>query len=179
MQQTKNFIEKGERIIMEKSLNTNTLILNINGKEHQIYDVLNSETLSEVLRERLGLLGTKVACDEGACGACTVIIDEKPMLSCMILANTMEGKKIQTIEGLMEKGTPHPIQEAFLEERGFACGYCTSGFEMTTKAFLNENPNPTADEIKEALAGNICRCSVYEHIENSVKLAAKKMKGCE
>lgn len=160
---------------MDDQVKGKTITLNVNGQDYLAHDVYNSDTLTDVLREKLGLLGTKVACNEGSCGACTVIVDSKPVLACMTLAITMEGKKIVTIEGLKEGNTLDPVQEAYLEERGFACGYCTPGFVMTTKAFLEENPNPTTEEIKEELAGNICRCSVYEHIENSVAAAAKKM----
>lgn len=134
-------------------------------------------TLSYVLRDKLGLTGTKLVCDEGSCGACTVLIDGEPILSCMTLASTIEGKNILTIEGLADGNKLHPIQEAFLEEHGLQCGYCTPGFIMTTKALLDKNPHPTVPEIKEALSGNICRCGGYEHIINSVLLAADKISG--
>lgn len=153
----------------------NFITLNVNGKDRYIHGVEPHMTLADVLREKLGLMGTKIACDEGSCGACTVLVNNEPTLSCMTLAVTMEGKAIVTVEGLLDGNTPHPVQEAFVEERGIGCGYCTSGFVMTTKAFLEENPTPNEDEIKEALAGNICRCSIYEHIIDSVDSAAKKM----
>jgi aerobic-type carbon monoxide dehydrogenase small subunit (CoxS/CutS family) len=153
----------------------NVLTLAVNEKEYVLADVKSNETLANVLRDRIGLTGTKVACDEGACGACTVLIDGVPILSCMTLAHTAAGKEITTIEGLACGNRLHPIQEAFVEERGFACGYCTPGFIMTTKALLAENPNPGAQAIKDALAGNICRCAVYEHIVLSVQKAARKL----
>ena len=151
------------------------LTLNVNGRDYDILGVEDQMTLADVLRDKLGLTGTKVACDDGACGSCTVIVDGKPMLSCMTLAVTMAGKSILTIEGLLKENTPHPIQQAFIEERGSACGYCTPGFIMTTKAFLDENPHPDVDEIKQALAGNICRCAIYEQIVKSVHTASEKL----
>lgn len=155
----------------------NILTLKVNGEVKRILNVEPSKTLADVLRDRLGLTGTKIGCNEGSCGACTVLIDGVPTLSCMTLAHLAEGKEIMTIEGLACGNRLHPIQEAFVEERGFACGYCTPGMIMSTKALLEKNPNPTEDIIKEALAGNICRCSVYEHIVNAAKAAADKMQG--
>ncbi|MCD7993796.1 MAG: (2Fe-2S)-binding protein [Clostridia bacterium] len=159
--------------------NTKTIILNVNGRDRKIHDVRNSDTLADVLRNKLGLLGTKISCDEGACGACTVIVDGEAALSCMVLAVSMEGKSIVTIEGLSSGNELHPIQEAYLEERGYACGYCTPGFVMTTKVLLDHNPNPTKAEIKEAIAGNICHCGVYEHIEKAIEKAAEKIRAGE
>lgn len=132
------------------------LTLNINGKDYLITGVEPNMMLADVLRDKLGLTGTKVACDEGACGSCTVMVDNEPTLSCMTLAVTMIGKKILTIEGMIDGNTPHAIQRAFIEERGMACGYCTSGFIMTTKALLEKYPNPSVEIIKQELAGNIC-----------------------
>lgn len=161
---------------MEDNRTERTIILNVNGKDYKIHDVREADTLADVLRDRLGLLGTKVSCNEGSCGACTVLVDGQVTLSCMTLAVLMEGKKILTIEGLSDGKGMDVIQEAFLEERGYACGYCTPGIIMTAKAFLDENPSPTRQEIKEAISGNICRCGVYEHVENAIELAAEKMK---
>lgn len=151
------------------------LTLNVNGRDYDILGVEDQMTLADVLRDKLGLTGTKVACDDGACGSCTVIVDGVPTLSCMTLAVTMVGKSILTIEGLLNENTPHPIQQAFIEERGASCGYCTPGFIMTAKAFLDENPHPDVDEIKQALAGNICRCAIYEQIVKSVQTASVKL----
>lgn len=158
---------------------TGTLVLQVNGQTRKIYDVRNSDTLADVLRERLGLLGTKISCDEGACGACTVLIDGVATLSCMVLAVSAVGKQITTIEGLSHGDELDPVQRAFLEERGFACGYCTPGFIMSAESLLRENPSPTQDEIKQAIAGNICRCGVYEHIEHAIAVAADKLKAGE
>ena len=147
---------------------------NLNGSDTQVI-IEPHWTLVFVLREKLGLMGTKEACGEGACGACTVLVNGVPTLSCMTLAATVAGKKIETIEGLAQGPGLHPIQEAFVEEHGVQCGYCTSGFIMTTRHLLEHNPLPSEAEIKQGLAGNICRCGGYEHIVNSVKRAAEKL----
>ena len=137
-----------------------------------------SATLAYVLREKLGFTGLKVSCDEGACGACTVILDGKAVLSCMILAVEAEGHEILTIEGLPEDD---PVVRAFAEqcEPGYGtalqCGYCTPGFVMTVRAFLAENPRPTLAEVKEALGGNICRCGCYAGIAQAVLHASEKL----
>ncbi len=148
--------------------------LTVNG-EVQTLPVESHWTLSTVLRNGCGQTGTKEACDEGACGACTVLIDGVAVPACMVLAVEQEGKDIETIEGLSVNGKLHPIQEAWLEEYGSQCGFCSPGMIMTTKYLLSKNPNPTDDEIKEALGGNLCICSNYEHIINAVRSAAKKM----
>ncbi len=132
-------------------------------------------TLSKVLRNDCGHTGTKEACGEGACGSCTVLIDGVAVPACMVLAIEQEGKNIETIEGLSKNGELHPIQEAWLEEYGAQCGFCSPGMIMTTKYLLSKNPDPTDDEIKEALGGNLCICNNYEHIINAVRSSAKKM----
>ena len=147
---------------------------NVNGKTYDI-EVRPQETLAEMLRNRLGLQGVRVSCNEGECGSCTVLLDGVPATSCLMLALQAEGKEITTIEGL---GTPdhlHPIQEAFIEEQGFQCGFCTPGIILSTKAFLEKNPHPTAEEVVEALSGHICRCGAYPHITRAVLRAAEKM----
>ena len=143
----------------------------VNGTPYELLigkDVLPSDTLAQTLRDTLGYLGTKIACDRGACGACTVILNGQAVLSCTMLTVECDGKKITTIEGLEDPktGQLHPIQQAFIDHSAFQCGFCTPGIIMTTKALLDENPNPTEDEIKQALAGNYCRCiSHYEVLE--------------
>lgn len=149
--------------------------LNVNGETHEL-TVESHLVLSSVLRNKLGLTGAKEACGEGACGACTVLIDGVAKPSCMVLAVEQEGKEIETIEGLSKNGKLHPIQEAWLEEYGAQCGFCSPGMIMSTKGLLLKNPDPSEEEIKEALGGNICICSNYEHIINAVKSAARKMK---
>lgn len=132
-------------------------------------------TLTYVLRDKLGLTGTKEGCGQGACGSCTVIVDGRAVPSCMMLAIEQEGKQIETIEGLFKDGSAHPIQEAWLKEHGAQCGFCSPGMIMSAKALLGRNPQPAEAEIKEALAGNICICSNYEHIISAVMLAAHKL----
>ena len=133
-------------------------------------------TVLEVLRDVLHLTGTKEGCGTGDCGACTIIWNGKAVNSCLMLAGRMEGAEILTIEGLMEDGKLHPIQEAFIEEGATQCGFCTPGFIMRTKALLDENPSPTEEQIIQGLVGNICRCTGYTSILAAVKSAARKMK---
>jgi aerobic-type carbon monoxide dehydrogenase small subunit (CoxS/CutS family) len=121
-------------------------------------------TLAEFLREKLDLTGTKVGCNRGGCGSCTVILDEKPVYSCTILAVEAKDKKILTIEGLSRDGTLHPLQEAFVEEDALQCGYCTPGMIMALIALMNRNPHPTEEDVKDAIDGNLCRCGSYPNI---------------
>lgn len=148
----------------------------INGKS-QAPNARPNETLAEFLRERLGLTGTKIGCNLGDCGACTVLIDGKPMLSCITLAIDCEGRSVLTIEGLgkPEEGELDPIQEAFIEHFGAQCGICTPGTIMSVKALLNMNPDPSDQDVKEAIQGNLCRCTGYVQIIESVQAAARKM----
>jgi len=152
--------------------------LKINGEGHDL-QVTPTDTLAYALRERLGLTGTKIMCDEGACGACTVLMNGKPVLSCLLLAVECEGKDILTIEGLADQSTGrlHPIQSSFVEHSGMQCGVCTPGMILASKALLEENANPTEDEVREALAGNICRCGNYKRITECVLAATEKMQG--
>lgn len=153
----------------------------VNGQSHEFEvgrDLEPMTTLSMLLRERLGFTGLKVSCDEGACGACTVIMDGRAVLSCMLLAVEANGHDILTIEGLPEDD---PVIEAFAQQSepghgtALQCGYCTPGFVMTSRALLNENPNPSMEEIREALAGNLCRCGCYDGIATAVMHAAEKI----
>ena len=149
--------------------------LKVNGRSFPI-ESRASRTLADVLRGELGLIGVRVSCSEGECGSCTVLVDGEPCTSCMMLVDQGVGREIETIEGI---GTPenlHPIQEAFIEEQGFQCAFCTPGIIMTAKAFLAENPDPTPDEVSVAMSGNICRCGAYPYIVRSVLRAAEKMK---
>ncbi len=149
--------------------------LRINNKFYEL-DLKGNETLLEILRDHLGFTGTKTACDDAECGACSVLIDGVQMLSCLILACDMEGKEITTIEGLSEGEKLHPIQEAFLEKGAVQCGFCIPGMVLSSKSLLNKNPNPSRQEIKEALDGNICRCAGYQKIFEAVELAVEKIK---
>ncbi len=150
----------------------------INGQNRAI-DVRPNELLGDVLRERLGLTGTKIGCEAGECGACTVLINGKPTLSCLTLAIECEGKEILTIEGIGDaaKGELHPLQKAFVEHYGVQCGFCTPAMILTAKAFLEKNPSPNEDEIREAINGVICRCTGYVQIVESIQAAAEEMRG--
>lgn len=149
--------------------------LSVNGQTHKL-NVEPQWTLAEVLREKLTLTGTKVACNEGTCGACTVLMDGKPILSCMTLAIECDGKRVETIEGLAENKRSHPIIEAFIEHHGIQCGFCSPGQIMSAKALLERNPSPTEDDVKEALSGNLCICGCQPKIIKSVLAAAKRIR---
>ncbi len=149
--------------------------LSVNGKKYQL-KVEPWRTLVEVLRENLGLMGTKKSCNEGECGACTLIMDGKAVTSCLVLALDAQGKDIITIEGLSHGETLHPIQESFLKHGGVQCGFCTPGMIMSSKALLDDNPNPTLDETRRAVSGNLCRCTGYQHIINSIMAAGEEKK---
>ncbi len=131
--------------------------------------------LSDFLRHELGLTGTHVGCEHGVCGTCTIIFDGESVRSCLMFAVQANGHEIQTVEGLGTMDELHPLQEAFREAHGVQCGFCTPGFLMTLVPFLKENPDPTEAEIREAISGNLCRCTGYQHIVDAVKLAAEKM----
>lgn len=150
--------------------------LSVNNKEYQVSGS-SARTLANVLRNDLGLTGTKVSCAEGECGSCTVLLDGRPVTACLVLVDQAAGRKIETIEGV---GTPeqlHPVQQAFIDEQGFQCGACTPGFIIAAKAFLAENPNPTEDQASVAMSGNICRCGAHPYIVRAVLNAAEKMQG--
>jgi carbon-monoxide dehydrogenase small subunit len=145
--------------------------ITVNGAEH-VLDVEPRDLLVYVLRERLGLTGTNVGCDTSSCGACTVLLDGESVKSCTLLGVQVDGHEITTIEGLATNGTMHPVQEAFHEQHGLQCGYCTPGFIMATVSLLEETPKPTEEEIRHALEGNLCRCTGYHNIVRAVQTAA-------
>ncbi len=147
--------------------------VNVNDKIHRL-KVKSHWTLLDVLRKEMGLTGTKKFCGRGSCGACTVIMDGKAVYACSRLAIEADNKKILTIEGLLQGGKLHPIQEAFWEHDGMQCGFCTPGQIMSVKALLDKNPRPTQEDIKEGLSGNICRCSAYPKILKSAMAAAQR-----
>jgi xanthine dehydrogenase YagT iron-sulfur-binding subunit len=153
-----------------------TIALTVNGRKVNL-EVGANETLLDVLRDRLDLTGTKKVCDRGECGGCTVHLDGEPVYACMYLAIRADGRAVKTVEGLADGDKLHPVQEAFIEKDGYQCGFCTPGFLMTTSAFLEKNPAPSLDEIKQALSGNLCRCGNYGKIYGAVDAAAKKMRG--
>ena len=156
-------------------VNGQTLELNIGDRPGEVEPF---HTLSETLRETLGLTGTKVSCDNGACGACTVIMEGRAVLSCKLLTVECNGKSILTIEGLKDEktGALDPLQQAFIDHTAFQCGFCTPGMIMTAKALLNTNPSPTEDEVKEALSGNFCRCISHYQVVKAVMSVAKEGK---
>jgi len=154
------------------SSNKRVIVLNVNNQDYEVL-VKPQQTLLEVLRETIGLTGTKSGCNEGSCGACTVLLDNKPTLSCSTLAIAAEGKEIVTIEGLAgEDGKLHPVQQSFVENGAIQCGFCTPGMVLSAKSLLDRNSKPNEEEIKEALGGNLCRCTGYAKIIKAVKIAA-------
>jgi aerobic-type carbon monoxide dehydrogenase small subunit (CoxS/CutS family) len=148
------------------------MTLNVNGQMRRV-DVMKQETLAMTLRYKLGLTGTKLGCDRSECGACTVLIDDVPHYSCSILTHTVRDRKILTIEGLERPdGTLHPVQQAVVDEQGFQCAFCMSGFIMSTVGFLKTNPKPTREELAHGISGNLCRCADYDKILRSMMRAA-------
>jgi len=149
------------------------IVLFVNGSSHQL-DVPDDEPLLSVLRNRLDLTGTKYGCGEGQCGACTVLLDGKPIRSCRTPVSSAAGKRITTIEGLEQDGRLHPVQQAFLDNEAFQCGYCTPGMIMGAVALLTSNPRPSEQEILRAMQGHICRCGTYQRIVAAVEQAANR-----
>jgi carbon-monoxide dehydrogenase small subunit len=154
----------------------NTITLKVNGTAHTLL-VEPHETLLETLRDRLYLTGTKKGCDQASCGSCTVLVDGKPVLSCITPTMRCRDKEIKTIEGVALNGRLHPVQKHLVEKGGIQCGFCTPGIVMTTIAFLGEKVRPTEEEIREALSGNLCRCTGYAKIIEAVKSAAEELAG--
>lgn len=154
--------------------NKKHIALTVNGRKVE-FDVDVRMTLAEFLREELGLIGTKVGCNRAECGSCTVILDGNAVYSCTVLAVEATGREVFTIEGLIEDGKLHPLQEAFIEYDALQCGYCTPGMIMSLKALLDSNPHPTEEDIKNAIDGNACRCGCYPNIINATLASYKKM----
>lgn len=150
------------------------LRFSVNGRAHEML-VKPYATLLEVLREDLRLTGTKHGCEAGECGACVVLVDGTPQLSCLVLPGQVEGSEITTIEGVSDGGTLHPVQQAFMDHGALQCGYCTPGMVLSSKALLDSNPTPSREEIKEALSGNLCRCTGYVSIIEAVEDAGRAM----
>ena len=146
----------------------------LNGKNVSV-DVEADEVLVDTLREKLMLTGTKKGCGTGDCGTCTVLLDGEAVRSCILLTAMVEGRKVTTIEGVGSVGNLHPVQQAFIDASAVQCGFCTPGMVLTSIALLNKNPNPTEEEIRTALSGNLCRCTGYEKIVKAVRLAAERM----
>lgn len=157
---------RGERLIT----------LNVNGQQRRV-DVMKQETLAWTLRYKLGLTGTKLGCDRAECGACTVLIDDVPHYSCSVLTHTVRGKKVQTIEGLASPdGTLHPVQQGVIDEQGFQCAFCMSGFLMATVGYLKTNPHPTRSELAHGISGNLCRCQDYDKILTAMMRGAENLR---
>lgn len=152
------------------------ITLSVNGESYQVA-VEPSITLLDVLRDELGLTGAKKGCDLGNCGSCTVLLDGKPVLSCLLLAMEAQGKDILTIEGLAKNGQLHPLQQAFIDYTALQCGFCTPGMLLSAKALLDENPQPTEEEVKEAISGNLCRCTGYTNIIEAILKVVQSEKG--
>ena len=150
------------------------LNIKVNGEDYHL-EISPNKTLLDVLREDLGLTGTKKGCGTGECGSCTVLLNGQPVKSCLVLALQADGKEVLTIEGI-GKSEPHPLQIAFTEKGAIQCGFCTPGMIMTAKAFLDSNPDPTEEEIKEAISGNLCRCTGYNKIIEAIKECAVSTK---
>ena len=149
----------------------------VNGRAQRL-NIQTSRTLAQVLRDELGLLGTKIGCGEGECGACTILMNGKTVTSCLVLAVQAEGADIITIEGLSSDGDIlHPVQQSFVDVGAIQCGYCTPGMVMSTVALLGKYPDPTEEQIKEGLTGNLCRCTGYQKIFEAVRLASKRIRG--
>jgi len=151
------------------------LTCTVNGEERAVL-ADTRDTLLELLRDRIGLTGTKEGCGNGNCGTCTVLLDGTPVLSCLVLGLACEGRHVKTVEGMAHAGRLHPLQETFADLGAAQCGYCTPAFLLAAEALLATNPKPTRDEIKEALAGNLCRCTGYIKIYEAVELAAERMR---
>jgi len=150
---------------------TYPLTMRVNGRDITV-EVGADELLVDVLRDRLGMTGTKIGCGQGECGACTIIMRGQPVLSCLLPALRAQGQEITTIEGLSDGEALHPLQQAFIDHGAVQCGYCTPGFLMSAKALLDANPHPTRDPIKEAIAGNLCRCTGYQQIVDAIEATA-------
>ncbi len=146
--------------------------LTVNGNQHDVDDVWEGESLLYALRERMGLPGSKNACEQGECGSCTVYLDGVPVCSCLVAAGQAQGRDVTTVEGLASEGELHPVQQAFVECGAVQCGFCTPGLIVSTHDLLERNPAPSDPEIREALAGNLCRCTGYEKILDAVRQAA-------
>ena len=163
-------------LAQQPSLGDRLITVNVNGQQRRV-DVMKQETLAWTLRYKLGLTGTKLGCDRAECGACTVLIDDVPHYSCSVLTHTVRDRKVVTIEGLASSnGTLHPVQQGVIDEQGFQCAFCMSGFIMSAVGFLKTNPNPTRAEMAHGLSGNLCRCQDYDKILTAMMRGAENMR---
>ncbi len=158
------------------NLSERLITLNVNGQPRRV-DVMKQETLAWTLRYKLGLTGTKLGCDRAECGSCTVLIDDVPHYSCSVLTHTVRNRKVLSIEGLANPdGTLHPVQQGVIDEQGFQCAFCTSGFIMSTVGYLKTNPHPTRAELAQGISGNLCRCQDYDKILTAMMRGAENMR---
>jgi aerobic carbon-monoxide dehydrogenase small subunit len=165
-------------MLRRSDVQTIPISFSLNGKMQEL-DVEPHELLLDVVRDRLGLTGVKRSCDVQVCGACTLLVDGRPVSACTTLAFEVRGRSVLTIEGLAENGRLHPLQQSFIDHGGFQCGFCTPGMILAAKALLDENPDPTLEELKHFMHGNICRCTGYKKIVESIMAAAKTMRGVQ
>ena len=172
-----NYLFRASSVFADSSgIGERLITLNVNGQQRRV-DVMKQETLAWTLRYKLGLTGTKLGCDRAECGACTVLLDDVPHYSCSVLTHTIRNKKVQTIEGLAKSdGTLHPVQQGVMDEQGFQCAFCMSGFIMATVGFLKVNPNPTRDELAHGISGNLCRCQDYDKILTAMMRGAEHLR---
>lgn len=153
-------------------MSRHTITLTVNGDMHELV-VDPRDTLLDALREKLELRGTHLGCDSGDCGACTVLLDNEPVPSCLVLAIDADGRQVVTVEGVLQNGEPHPVQKAIVAHGGIQCGYCTPGIVVSSVALLNHHPHPTEGEVREAIAGNLCRCTGYQKIVEAIMDVSK------
>ena len=173
-----NYLFRASTLLGQGSagLGDRLITLNVNGQQRRV-DAMKQETLAWTLRYKLGLTGTKLGCDRAECGACTVLIDEVPHYSCSVLTHTVRNKKVLTIEGLAAAdGTLHPVQQGVIDEQGFQCAFCMSGFVMATVGYLKTNPNPSRSELAHGISGNLCRCQDYDKILTAMMRGAENMR---
>ena len=172
-----NYLFRASGLATAAGAGERLITLNVNGQQRRV-DVMKQETLAMTLRYKLGLTGTKLGCDRAECGACTVLIDDVPHYSCSALTHTVRGRSVVTIEGLASPdGTLHPVQQGIIEEQGFQCAFCMSGFIMATVGFLKTNPSPTRSELAHGISGNLCRCQDYDKILTAMMRGAEIMRG--
>jgi aerobic-type carbon monoxide dehydrogenase small subunit (CoxS/CutS family) len=171
-----NYLFRASTLLGQPGVGERLLTLNVNGQQRRV-DAMKQETLAWTLRYKLGLTGTKLGCDRAECGACTVLIDDVAHYSCSVLTHTVRGKKVQTIEGLASAdGTLHPVQQGVIDEQGFQCAFCMSGFVMATVGYLKTNPNPSRAELAHGISGNLCRCQDYDKILTAMMRGAENMR---
>ena len=170
------YLFRATNIFGQASTGDRLITVNVNGQDRRV-DVMKQETLAWTLRYKLGLTGTKLGCDRAECGACTVLIDDIPYYSCSVLTHTVRSRKVVTIEGLASPdGRLHPVQQGVIDEQGFQCAFCMSGFIMATVGFLKQNPNPTRAELAHGISGNLCRCQDYDKILTAMMRGAENLR---